>query len=186
MTKVFIGGSRDITTLDQNIKNELDSIIKKNDTVIIGDANGADKAVQYYLNENKYKNVIVYCMKGNCRNNIGNWTTKYICSEYAKKDFNFFVTKDLEMAKDANYGLMIWDARSKGTINNILNLIENNKKALLYFKSEHKFYNINNVNDLQAILGKCDEKDINMFKKKLDLTHKLAALANVQQQLIAV
>lgn len=49
---------------------------EKGFTIVIGDANGADRAVQRYLAEMSYRNVIVHCMAENCRNNVANWRTR--------------------------------------------------------------------------------------------------------------
>lgn len=32
------------------------------------------------------------------------------------KGFNFYASNDLEMAKNADYGLIIWNGKSRGTI----------------------------------------------------------------------
>jgi hypothetical protein len=49
VTGVFIGGSRHITRLEAVGRRRLDRIVEKGLPVVIGDANGADKAVQRYL-----------------------------------------------------------------------------------------------------------------------------------------
>ena len=72
MEKVFIAGPLKIRTLDKNINERLDNIIRNKIEVLVGDANGVDTAVQEYLNLKKYKNVTVYCINYP-RNNIGNW-----------------------------------------------------------------------------------------------------------------
>ena len=120
MMTVFIGGSRRITRLSKAIQSRLDNIIDKGFTVVTGDANGADKAVQKYFAGRHYKNVVVFCMGGTCRNNIGNWEMRNISPQTAKKDFNYYATKDLQMANEASCGFMIWDMKSKGTLNNII------------------------------------------------------------------
>ena len=38
--------------------------------ILVGDANGADKAVQQHVASRRYEHVLVYCMD-ECRNNIG-------------------------------------------------------------------------------------------------------------------
>jgi len=78
MTKVFIGGSRRISRLNKAIKDRIDNIIQNEYTVLIGDANGADKSVQNYLFDKNYRNVLVFCMGNKCRNNIGSWQTRGI------------------------------------------------------------------------------------------------------------
>jgi len=75
MTCVFVAGSRDVSRLNAQVKERLDNIVKQNLTVLVGDANGADKAVQRYLAQCGYREVVVYCMEV-CRNNVGDWPTR--------------------------------------------------------------------------------------------------------------
>jgi hypothetical protein len=49
MVSVFVAGSRALSRLNPQLRERLDNIIRQNLTVLIGDANGADKAVQGYL-----------------------------------------------------------------------------------------------------------------------------------------
>ena len=74
MHSVFVAGSRALSKLNTQVKERLDNIVKQNFTVLVGDANGADKAVQRYLAEREYQHVVIYCMEV-CRNNVGNWPT---------------------------------------------------------------------------------------------------------------
>ena len=71
MTKVFIGGSRRISRLDADVKRRIDRMIEKRLQVLVGDANGADKAVQEYLRTKDYDLVEVFCSGDACRNNRG-------------------------------------------------------------------------------------------------------------------
>lgn len=48
------------------------------------------------------------------------------------KGFEFYAQKDKAMAKDADFGLMVWDGKSKGTLNNMINLLLQEKSVLLY------------------------------------------------------
>jgi hypothetical protein len=57
------------------LKTRIDTMIEKGFTILVSDANCADKAVQRYLAEKRYQNVIVHCMTANCRNNVGEWPT---------------------------------------------------------------------------------------------------------------
>ena len=77
MEKVFIASPLKIRTLDKNIKERLDNIIRNKIEVLVGDANGIDTAVQEYLNLKQYNDVTVYCIN-NPGNNIGNWKIKFI------------------------------------------------------------------------------------------------------------
>lgn len=99
MTKVFFGGSKKLSRLNRAVRERADNIVAKGFEVLIGDANGADKAMQEYLAEKSYQNVIVFCMNGTCRNNIGSWHTKVVSSKSEKKDFSYFAAKDKEMSE---------------------------------------------------------------------------------------
>lgn len=49
MPTVFIAGSRQITRLPAEVKSRVETMIDKGFQILVGDANGADKAVQTYL-----------------------------------------------------------------------------------------------------------------------------------------
>lgn len=155
MHKVFLSGSRKIKTLPEDVKKRVDNIIEKGYQVVVGDANGADKAFQSYLEKKHYSNVIVFCMSNECRNNLGNWNVKPIHSSEKKKDFRFYSAKDEVMAKEADYGLMVWDFESNGTFNNILNLAAQNKCAVIYSEKEKIFHTVKDVFGAKEILNKC-------------------------------
>jgi len=124
---VFISGSMSIDKLPEKAIAELDNIIKKEMTVLIGDANGVDLQVQKYLKEKNYSNVVVYYTGKKIRNNVGSWKTKLIEAKFTMRHL-FYVEKDRAMVKDTDCGLMIWDEKSKGTLNNIKNMSEAKKK----------------------------------------------------------
>ena len=88
MTKVFVGGSRRITRLDAEVRQRLDRIVEKRLPVVIGDANGADKAVQRYLSERKFEAVEVFSADESPRNNVGGWSVRVILPGHARKDFD--------------------------------------------------------------------------------------------------
>lgn len=95
---------------------------------MVGDAGGADKAVQKWLLEQAYSNVTVYCSGSVCRNNLGNWPTKSINVDRSLKGRDFYTQKDKAMAQVANYGLVLWDGKSQGSCNNLKELLQQNKK----------------------------------------------------------
>ena len=100
MTTVFIGGSRAVSRLNEVIRGQLDDLIQKKCKIFIGDANGADRAVQQHFAVRGYGNVVVYCMD-RCRNNVGNWPIRPISHQGGKRDFSYFAKKDLAMAREA-------------------------------------------------------------------------------------
>lgn len=132
--------------------------------IVIGDANGADKAVQSYLAEKAYPNVIVYCMGDHCRNNVGSWPVEQIYADNQVKDFAYYTTKDAKMAQVASCGFMIWDGKSKGTLNNVLNLLQLQKNILVYFSPDKSCYKLKSSKDLTTLLKKCSIDMREMFK----------------------
>lgn len=175
MTRVFIGGSRNISKLSPAVLERLDNIIKQGFTVLIGDANGADKAVQSYLATKTYPYVIVFCTNGICRNNLGAWQIQAVAAGGARGGFEFYTRKDAAMAQQADYGFMLWDAKSKGTLNNLLNLIGKSAAALVYLATEGKFYKIRAAHDLQLLLEKCAASDRDKLTKELPISTLLYA-----------
>jgi hypothetical protein len=173
MKKVFISGSRKITKLNLHIKEKLDSIIQNGYVVLVGDANGVDRAVQQYLLSKNYNDVVVYYVGNQCRNNLGNWDTATIRTNNLRKDFSYYSLKDIEMAKQADYGLAIWDAKSKGTLHNIVNLVKDNKKVRVYFHPQRRFYTIDSYSGLEKVINECDHSSIESFKSKLGLPQVL-------------
>jgi hypothetical protein len=98
-TKVFIAGSRRLSRLNHEVRRRLDTIVDKGFTVILGDANGADKAVQQHLGSKGYRDVLVFCMDTGCRNNVGGWPTRMIAArDPARRDFAYYSTKDRAMS----------------------------------------------------------------------------------------
>lgn len=174
MTTVFIGGSRSLTRLNDTIRSRVDNILRQHFTVVIGDANGADRAIQSYVAAKGYRHVIVYCMGDRCRNNVGEWPVKQVSAHRQKKDFAYYATKDEEMAQAASHGFMIWDGRSKGTLNNILNLLRQQKKVLVYFSPDKTCHTLGTFNDLTALLSKCSSDDRQKFEREFMLAASLS------------
>jgi hypothetical protein len=106
----------------------VEELVERNRTILIGDAYGIDKAVQQYLYEQKYQNVIVYFSGEKVRNNIGNWQTKQIPNPENLTGRSRYQLKDKAMADDCDCGLMFWDGKSKGVRYNMECLDKLNKK----------------------------------------------------------
>lgn len=167
MHSVFVAGSRALSKLNAQVKERLDNIVKQNFTVLIGDANGADKAVQRYLAERGYRHVVVYCMEL-CRNNVGNWPTHaHIPESGLRRDRQYYGIKDLAMAKDASCGFMIWDGISKGTVTNVINLVSAEKKVLLYSAPKKHFFTLRTPGDLNRALNANGIRDVGAFLDSL-------------------
>lgn len=160
MSCIFISGSRRINDINSDIKERVNSILAKEHTILVGDANGVDKAIQQYLFERNYRNVIVFCSGEQCRNNLGNWATEFVKTNTNRRDFNFYAQKDLEMARKADYGFVIWDTKSKGSLNNIIKLIRDKKKTTIYIYPQKCFYIIDDAEGLRTVLKQCSSKSL--------------------------
>jgi hypothetical protein len=141
MSVVFIGGSRRLSRLNAVIRGRLDNIIERNHAVLIGDANGGDRVVQAYLAERGYRSVTVYCTKGDCRNNVGQWPIRSVAAT-DQRGFDYYALKDAAMAVDAECGFMLWDGKSKGTLFNIRRLLAAGKPVVVYLAADHSCHTI--------------------------------------------
>ena len=156
MAKVFIGGSRRVSRLHAQVRKRIDNIIGQAFPVLIGDANGADKAVQHYLHSQNYKHVKVFCSDGMCRNNIGDWEIRSIAAGTRERKAQFYAAKDRVMAQEATIGLMIWDGKSIGTLLNVFRLLIMQKKVVLYTVPEKKFSEFKQSAEWEDFLARCD------------------------------
>lgn len=147
MKKVFIGGSRKVSRLNDDVKLRIDRIIEKGLPVLVGDANGADKAVQQYLSSRRYDHVEVFCVKGSCRNNVADWPVRAIPAPGSRKDFSYYAAKDKVMADEASFGLMIWDGTSLGTVMNALRLLRQGKAVVVYSAPGKQFFELKSEAD---------------------------------------
>jgi hypothetical protein len=125
---VFISGSTSIDKLPASAIKKIDTIIRKNFTILVGDANGVDLQVQKYLSTKKYDNVVVYCAGPTIKNNVGKWKVKKITGDNNKNEKDLCILKDSAMTNDTDYGLMIWDGLSIETLNNIKEMKNRNKR----------------------------------------------------------
>jgi hypothetical protein len=155
MNGIFIGGSRSVTRLDAEILARLDRIIEQRLPVLVGDADGVDKAVQEYLRTKGYPAVEVFCSGGRCRNNVGGWPVRAVRSTGTRRDFAFYAAKDRQMAEEATRGLMLWDGRSKGTLMNVLRLVRQGKDVVVYSAPAGRFMELRSEPDLNDFLARC-------------------------------
>ena len=149
MTIVFVGGSR-MARLNQDVRERLDRIMGLGHHVVVGDANGVDKAVQTHLASRAYLNVVVYCSGNQPRNNVGGWTLRAVSVDGKKRDRLYYSAKDRVMTQEATHGLMIWDGESVGTLQNVLRLLQQGKPVVLYEAKDHSFSSLKSVNDWKA------------------------------------
>ncbi|MDR0306486.1 MAG: hypothetical protein LBI42_06585 [Chitinispirillales bacterium] len=158
---VFISGSISIGELPKEAIAKLDSIIGKEINVLVGDAKGIDLQVQKYFHKKNYPNVTVYFAGKQIRNNVGSWKTKSIQTNIAVKNRLFYTEKDKAMVADTDYGLMIWDGKSKGTLNNIKAMQEAQKK--FYVILEEMVVPSDRIDSVLDIIESNKEPQLSLF-----------------------
>jgi probable addiction module antidote protein len=158
MNTIFIGGSRHVSRLPPEVKKRLDNVVAGGHQVIIGDANGADKAVQKHFLDKRYDKVIVFCTGDAPRNNLGTWRTHHVDAPKNAKGFHFYAAKDREMAREADFGLMIWDGKSPGTVLNVMRLAIAGKIAVLFNVPEKDVVNVKTLDSWKAFISRCSRE----------------------------
>jgi hypothetical protein len=153
MKKVFLSGSRRLSRLPPEVRQRLGEMIRRQLTILVGDASGADKAIQTYFAEQHYANVLVFCTAGDCRNNVGHWPIRAVDAPHRVRDFAFFTAKDAAMADEADVGLALWDGQSSGTIVNVARLVTRAKPAVVYVAPTKTFSTLKSPDDLVDLLS---------------------------------
>ena len=120
--------------------------------MLVGDANGADKAVQTYLQSHGYEAVEVFCSGGECRNNLGKWPVRAVATGQARRDFDYYAAKDEQMAQEASVGFMIWDGKSTGTLANAARLLRQDKKVVVYVTPGKRFLTLKTEADWEGLV----------------------------------
>ena len=130
-------------------KNELEKVI----SLLSAEKKLPEKYRDHELISSKnYKNVTIFASNGIARNNFGGWRVESVNVDHNITGFEFYTQKDLEMAKKADIGFMIWNGKSRGTFNNIVNCIKLNKEVIIYYLTKRKFYYIKTMDDLYKFL----------------------------------
>jgi hypothetical protein len=183
MHKVFISGSMGIKNIHQDVLHRIDNIISSEYQVLVGDADGVDTSIQSYLLENGAQSVEVYCTGLQPRNNIGKWKTNNVQTKYASGTRAYFTAKDLVMAEDCDYGLMIWDTKSTGTLSNTIELLKRGKNSLVFINKEKLFVKVKTVTDLETIVSYMNESALSKADKKIGLLSSIEMFKNEQSSL---
>ena len=163
--KIFIAGARSLTVLNNEVKTRLHSIYENNYEILVGDCYGVDSAVQEYYRSLNYGRVTVYASNGIARNNLGKWAVQNVRVDGNVRGFDFYKQKDIAMANSADYGFMIWDGESRGTLNNIINLLQQRKKVLTYISQYDKMIVLNSFESLDKLLLLCSTDTQATYRK---------------------
>lgn len=182
MTSVFISGSIKIKQLDSKVIQRLKNIISSNLGVIIGDADGVDSSIQAFLKSSGMRSVVVYCSGDTPRNNLGHWDTKKVSTSYKPGTRQYFTAKDKAMAADCDYGFMVWDTNSTGTLSNVIELVDKNKVGLVYINKTKDFIKVKNVQDIETLISFMSTTSLKKADEKIGLFKKIKSIKSIQQQ----
>lgn len=88
------------------------------------------------------------------------------------------------MAAEANYGLMIWDAKSTGTLSNVIELLKAQKKAVVFVNKLKLFVNVSDAQSLERLLENMSDVAKEKAERKMSLSSKVASLSQYQYSLL--
>jgi predicted XRE-type DNA-binding protein len=177
MKTVFIAGSISISHLHEKVRERINNIVSSDLNVVVGDADGADASIQECLRAYDAKKVTVYCTGAAPRNNVADWPVRHVQSKARVGTRAFFTAKDLEMAKSSDFGLMVWDCKSPGTLSNVLELLKAKKKSVVFVNKNKDFVTISDKSGLDHLLHFMSEHARAKAEEKIDLSAKIAALS---------
>ncbi len=176
MKKIFISGSMRIKRIDRKVKERIDNIINSNFPILLGDANGADTSIQELIRSKEYEKVTIYCSGDYARNNIGRWKVRKIMTDCKKNTRLFFTAKDIQMAKECDYGLMVWDSKSTGTLSNVYELVSQGKKSLLFVNKMKSFIKVTDIDEFEKLTSFMSNSAFEKADKKIQLRKKIQGL----------
>ena len=85
------------------------------------------------------------------------------------RGFDYYSLKDRAMAEAAEYGLMLWDGKSKGTVNNVVNLSRDHKPVVVYVAPTKQFRTIKTFDDIKGLLAQGDSDSVERIVSELHL-----------------
>jgi len=109
----------------------------------------------------------VFCSKGVCRNNIGNWDVRRVAAQTHEQNAEFYSAKDRVMAEEADLGLMLWDGKSVGTLMNVFRLLHLQKKAVVYIVPQQRFLAFKSAAEWEQFIENCSGSVREKFARRL-------------------
>ncbi|MGB9114243.1 helix-turn-helix domain-containing protein [Bradyrhizobium sp.] len=180
MTTVFIAGSISISRLHEKVQERIGKIVSSDFDVVVGDADGADTSIQKCLHNYQAEKVTVYCTGDVPRNNVAEWPVYRVYSKAKAGSRAYFTAKDLEMARNSDYGLMIWDCKSTGTLSNVIELLREKKKSVVFVNKNKNFVTISDKTGLDHLLTFMSAHARAKAEEKIGLSSMIAGIAQEQ------
>lgn len=183
MTTVFIAGSISISRLHEKVADRINKIVSSDFNVVVGDADGADTSIQECLQRYQAQKVTVYCTGDSPRNNVAEWPVHRVVSKAKAGTRAYFTAKDLEMARHSDYGLMVWDCKSTGTLSNVIELLREKKKSVVFVNKNKDFVTVSDQSGLERLVAFMSDHARAKAEEKISLTARIANIAHEQLSL---
>jgi hypothetical protein len=183
MTTVFIAGSISINHLHKKVQERIGKIVSSYLDVVVGDADGADTSIQKCLHDYQAERVTVYCTGDVPRNNVADWPVHNVYSKARAGSRAYFTAKDLEMARKSDYGLMIWDCKSTGTLSNVIELLREKKKSVVFVNKSSDFIKVSDKAGLEDLLAFMSTHARAKAEEKMNLSSVIAGISQEQLSL---
>ncbi len=184
-TRVFVAGSISIKRVHLHVTERLGNIVAQGFEVLVGDADGADAAVQKCLCALPGAKVTVFHTGDKIRHNLGAWPTHSVRTSHRPGTRAFFTAKDLHMAAAADYGLMLWDCESPGTLSNVIELLSLGKKSVVFLDAAQSFKTIANAGQLQSLVDLMSVQARRAAEQKIGILERLVKLQQEPQLTLA-
>ena len=176
MSCLFVAGSIAISRLHPLVVDRLASAVAQRMIILVGDADGVDRAVQEVLAEIEGAEVTVFCSGDRPRNNVADWPVHSVFPDATPGTRAFFTAKDVEMASLADYGLMIWDARSTGTLTNVIELLSRGRKTVVFVNRDKTFQTVGDIDALTRLVDSMSPTARDKAEHKIRLSRRIEAL----------
>ena len=116
---------------------------------LVGDAAGVDTAFQSLLAGSDYRRVVVFTALDEARNNRGGWEVRQVDSGLKSKGAAMHTAKDRQMVRLAEYGIMVWDGSSPGTLANVIDFVDEGKSCLVWAPDDDLLWNMDSPQNLE-------------------------------------
>ena len=136
--KIFLGGSQTFAVLPKAVRERLDAWMKKQALFVVGDCKGADRLMQRCLADQGYEKVFVHVSGDEVRFNEGGWEVVNCLSSYPPHSYQFYKAKDYAMAEIAEEAIILWDGKSAGTRENIIDMRRLGKPVTVFLSDGEK------------------------------------------------
>ncbi len=98
------------------------------------------------------------------------------------KGRDFYAVKDKKMASDADFGFVLWDGKSAGSIGNVIEMIKQDKSVLIYVSKSKSFETVSSIETLLDQLRQTDPADREKLSRKLNLNKSLRDIDGARQE----